>query len=166
MIEPQKELDFLKPAAAGGLALGLLSSIPILQYGNCLCCMWILGGGGLAAYLLNQQRPGGLTYGDGAFGGIISGVIGAIVSTLVSIPVRMMMADQLAQARTQMEEVFNQTPNFPPFMRNLFEQMLSPEITIGALLFGFIIAALMYGLFAMIGGILMVAILNRKKAAQ
>ncbi len=29
--QPQKELDFLKPAITGGLALGILSSIPIIS---------------------------------------------------------------------------------------------------------------------------------------
>src|SRR5262245_35761617 len=65
---PAPELDFIQPAVAGGTALGLLSSLPLLSAGNCLCCMWVLGGGGLATYLLSKQQPGRrLTYGDGAF---------------------------------------------------------------------------------------------------
>src|SRR5687767_1736426 len=90
--QAQPDLDFLKPALAGGLALGILSAIPIVNFVNCICCLWVLAGGGLTAYLLNQQRPGRLTYGDGAFGGVIAGLVGAVVATIISIPVTWIMA--------------------------------------------------------------------------
>src|SRR5437867_3045116 len=69
--QPLPELDFVKPALAGGTFLGLASSLPIIAVGNCLCCMWVLGGGALATFLLNKQQPRRrLTFGDGAFAGV------------------------------------------------------------------------------------------------
>jgi hypothetical protein len=164
--QAQPELDFLKPALAGGLALGILSSIPIVNFANCICCLWVLAGGGLTAYLLNQQRPGRLTYGDGAFGGVIAGLVGAVVATIISIPVTWIMAGSIAAQRAQMETIFNQNPDIPPAFRSLFEQLMSGQVTAIGLLFGFIINALLFGLFAMIGGILVVALLNRKRPAD
>src|SRR6185436_1872391 len=68
--KPQKELDFLKPALAGGAVLSVMTSlvafisgainVPIL---NLTCCLWLLGGGAIATYLLDKQRPGTLKYG-------------------------------------------------------------------------------------------------------
>ena len=89
---PQPELDFMQPALAGGMFLGFLSSIPFISAGNCLCCMWVLLGGGMAAVMLTKQRPSGITYGDGAFVGVLSGLFGALVSTIMSIPVRLLAA--------------------------------------------------------------------------
>ena len=55
---PEKELDFLKPAITGGLALGSCQRSRLSQ----LCKRALLslgsGGGGLAAWFLNKQRPG------------------------------------------------------------------------------------------------------------
>src|SRR6516162_10095411 len=65
---PLPELDFVQPSLTGGVLLGLLSSLPLINAGNCLCCMWVLLGGGVATVMLTKQRPlSSITYGDGAF---------------------------------------------------------------------------------------------------
>ena len=48
----------LQAPLLGGLFIGVLSALPCHQLGNC-CCLWIVGGGVLAAYLdqQNDQRP-------------------------------------------------------------------------------------------------------------
>lgn len=163
--DSQRELDFLKPALIGGVFLGVLSSIP---YINMACCLWVLGGGAIAAYLLNQQRPG-IALSDGAFGGVVSGLVGALVATILSIPIRMMSAASLEEGRRQMEASMGQMADAPPFVRNMMEfmmEMMSPEISITFLLIGFVITAIFYSLFAMVGGILGAAILNRKRPAE
>src|SRR5204862_1102880 len=63
---PKPELDFVQPALTGGMFLGFLSSIPFISAGNCICCMWVLLGGGIAVMMLTKQRPSGIAYGDGA----------------------------------------------------------------------------------------------------
>lgn len=154
--QPQKELDFLQPALAGGMLLGLLSSIPIVSV---LCCAWVLGGGALTTYLLKRQRPGNLSYGDGAFGGVMAGLVGAVVATLVSIPVRLMNANGLAEMRDQ---IMAQNADAPEGLRNFLDMILSPEIHLGGLLVWFFMCAVAFGLLAMIGGIVAVAVVNRK----
>ena len=55
------------PALIGGVIAGVLSGIPIV---SCLCCLWIIGGGILAAYFLTKESSVALTAGDGAIVGI------------------------------------------------------------------------------------------------
>ena len=41
--------DRLQPAFWGGLFIGVLSALPLVNAGNCCCCLWVLCGGALAA---------------------------------------------------------------------------------------------------------------------
>ena len=59
----------LQPAFCGGLFIGVLSALPIINIGNC-CCLWVLGGGVLAAYLMQQNHPYPITAADGALVGL------------------------------------------------------------------------------------------------
>ena len=47
----------MMPALLGGLFIGVLSALPIVGICNC-CCLWIVGGGVLAAYLAAAESPG------------------------------------------------------------------------------------------------------------
>jgi hypothetical protein len=160
---PQTPLDFMQPALAGGMFLGVLSSLPLVALGNCLCCMWVLGGGGIASFLLTKQRPAGITYGDGAFAGVLSGVFGAIVGTIVSIPVRVIQRRLFETGPESLEEMMRNVPGLEGPMRDLMLQMASSDVTVQTIAFTFFFNLLMYSLFAMIGGILTVAILNKNK---
>jgi len=69
------------PALIGGAVAGFLSAIPFF---NCLCCIWIIGGAMLAAYLLAKDYPVALSAGDGALVGIFTGIIAAAVQAFVN----------------------------------------------------------------------------------
>ena len=69
------------PALLGGLFLGVLSALPIV---NCCCCLWIAGGGFLSAYLEAQRHPTSLSILQGARVGLFAGIIGAVVWLLIS----------------------------------------------------------------------------------
>jgi len=157
---PEGELDFLKPAVTGGLALGILSAIPLISALNVLCCLWAQAGGGLATWLLNKQRPGGLKYGDGAFAGVMSGLIGAFVATAITVPIEMLFLTPEAVANIQQN--MSKYP-ISPAARDLFNQFLTSGFNPYRTLFWLIYFMVFLGLFSMIGGILTVAILNRKK---
>lgn len=145
--------------------LGLLSSLPLINMGNCFCCMWVLGGGGIAAFLVTKQRPGGITYGDGAFAGVLSGLVGAVVGTLVSIPMRILSARMFGSQQQAVEEMMKDVPGFEGPMKDLMMRALSSEISAMTITFEFFANVLTYSLLAMIGGILTVAILNKRKGA-
>ena len=55
-----------RSAALGGLFIGVLSALPIVGAANCCCCLWIVSGGALSAYLEVQQKNRSLTTGEGA----------------------------------------------------------------------------------------------------
>lgn len=161
--QPLPPLDFIQPALAGGMFLGVLSTLPFISAANCLCCMWVLCGGGIGALLLLKQRPTGITYGDGAFVGVLSGLFGAVIGTIVHIPVQIIMSRMMQSQQQQIEEAFRQLGLEGP-MRDWGMRILSGEISVGTILVFFFMNLLMWSLFAMIGGILTVAIM--KKRAQ
>jgi hypothetical protein len=153
----QSDLDFLKPALMGGAALGLLSAIPIVNFVNCFCCIWVLAGGGLASWQLDKQRPGSLTYGDGALVGGLSGLIGAVVATLVGVPLQMLL--MTPERMVALIERF--VPNLPDQARQ--QIMDGFQLSLSSILLQLVMNMVLFGLFALAGGILTVAILNRNK---
>jgi hypothetical protein len=67
--------------------MGVLSALPIISAGNVCCCLWVVGGGLVAAYLLQQNQSTPLTPRDGAVVGLMAGVCGAIITVALSIPI-------------------------------------------------------------------------------
>ena len=75
----------LRPALIGGVALGLLSAIPIVSAANICCCAWVLAGGALAAYLYIKESPTPVSIGDGALLGLFAGGFGVVVQTSTGV---------------------------------------------------------------------------------
>ncbi|MBN2029101.1 DUF4199 domain-containing protein [bacterium] len=75
----------LIPALIGGSIMGVLSSVPIINLGNCLCCMWVILGGGVGAYFYwRELSPDNeFSAGEGALVGLLSGIFGALFGTLI-----------------------------------------------------------------------------------
>ena len=139
----------LQPALLGGVTIGILSALPVINLANC-CCAWILFGGALAAYLMQQNHPEPIQTGDGAIVGLLAGVIGAFVWVIVSVPISMAMAPFQSELAGR---VMRDAPNMTPEMRRVFETMSgAPAIGIG-LIFGFFVMLMVSTLFGMIGGL-------------
>jgi hypothetical protein len=156
---PQQELAFLRPAIRGGILLGVLSALPFIAAGNCLCCLWIQGGGGLAAWLVNQQRPGTLKYGDGAYAGVLAGLIGTLVYTLINIPIQTII--YTPEAAAEAVKMFNTLfPDIPADAQQEMAAFFEPGFA--RLLLMTITFSVVGGLFSMIGGILTVAAINKQ----
>jgi hypothetical protein len=138
-----------QPALLGGLAIGVLSALPVINLANC-CCAWILFGGALAAYLMQQHDPEPIQIGDGATVGLMAGVIGAFVWLIVSIPITAAMVP--LQSRMA-QRVLRDASNMAPELRAVFENMSAgPAIGIG-LVFFFFIMLFVSTLFGMLGGL-------------
>ena len=80
----------LQPALWGGLFIGVLSALPLVNAGNCCCCLWVLMGGALATYLRQQNNPYQIDAAEGAIVGLMAGVVGGIVYSILSIPLQML----------------------------------------------------------------------------
>jgi hypothetical protein len=94
----------LKPALLGGLIVGVLSAIPIINY---CCCIWSIGGGALAAYLYIKSSPVPVSMGDGAMTGGLAGVVGGIIYLVLGLPIAILfgmaaMQDQLNRTGVQL----------------------------------------------------------------
>ena len=139
----------LQPALLGGLAIGVLSALPVISLANC-CCAWILFGGGLAAYLMQQNHPEPIQIGDGAIVGLLAGVIGAFVWLILSIPINMMMAPIQSELSQRM---LRNASDMAPELRSLLESMSGAPAIGAGLIFMFFVMLFVSSLFGMLGGL-------------
>ena len=126
----------------------MLSALPVISLGNCCCGAWILFGGGLAAYLLQQNRADPITIGDGAIVGLLAGVTGTFVSALVSVPLNLLMQPFQAQLFRDMSG----NGDLPYDLRRFFERAAEGP-TFATFVLGFIALLFVATLFGMIGGL-------------
>lgn len=97
--------SYLQPALLGGLVMGVLSALPIISAGNLCCCLWVVSGGLLAAYLLQQNRTGPITAADGAIVGLLAGLIGATCQFVLSIPIGLLVGPVERQMLERLREM-------------------------------------------------------------
>jgi len=139
----------LQPALLGGVTIGVLSALPVINLANC-CCAWILFGGALSAYLMQQNHPEPIQAGDGAIVGLLAGVVGAFVWVIVSVPISMAMAPfQSEMANRMMRDAADMAPELRGFLENMAG---APAIGIG-LIVGFFVMLVVSTLFGMLGGL-------------
>src|SRR6266545_2331598 len=85
----------LKPALIGGVVLGLLSVIPIVNWANVCCCLWAILGGLLASYLFIKKSPHPANAGDGAILGLLAGLVGAVITVIIGIPLSLLVGSAM-----------------------------------------------------------------------
>lgn len=135
-------------ALLGGLFIGVLSALPIVKYANC-CCIWIVAGGVVAAYLNQQNDPRPMTPGRGALAGLLAGMIGSVVWLVVSLALRALFAP-LQQRLAGM--ILRGTPDMPPEVRTIFENIGSnPGLEF---VVGFVLMLCAGSIMSTIGGLL------------
>jgi hypothetical protein len=141
----------LQPVLLGGVFIGVLSALPIVNIGNC-CCLWILSGGALAAYLLQQNQPAPITTGDGAVVGLLAGLFGAVVHTLLAIPITLFFGPFQAQL---MQRIVEGAGELPPEMRPMIDNLAAAgAFSIFAVLIGFFFMIVVGVIFGALGGML------------
>ncbi|HEX3252594.1 MAG TPA: hypothetical protein VHS05_24355 [Pyrinomonadaceae bacterium] len=137
-------MNKLKPALLGGLVVGLLSAIPIVNY---CCCIWGIGGGGLSSYLYMKSSPTKIGPGDGAMLGGLAGIVGAIVYLIIGVPIAYFISG------AQMEEAFSRANIHLPFTGFLL-------FLVSGLIGGLVLLVL-----AVIGGLIAVPIFEKRTDA-
>ena len=154
----------LQPALLGGVAIGVLSALPVVNIGNLCCCAWVVFGGALAAYLMQQNFPAPVGAGDGALVGLMAGAIGAVVGSILAIPISMAMGPFQLQI---LDRVMEGSRDMPPEVREIFEQMrggMAGSAMLGAaFIFSLMFTLFFYSLFGLLGGLLG-AVMFRKDA--
>jgi hypothetical protein len=138
----------LQPALLGGLFIGVLSALPIVSICNC-CCLWVIGGGVLAAYLDQQQDPLPTTARRGAIAGLLAGVVGAVVWLMVASVVNVLLEplqDEMIAA------VARNARDLPPELRAWLDQLSETEPSLGASIFWFGVMLFIGSALSSVGG--------------
>ena len=151
--------EYLRPALIAGAIAGLLSGLPIISAGNCVCCLWIVGGAAMATKLLAKNTSGILTSGDGAIVGALTGIVGAVVQMLIAIPLR---PSNIELGRRMLDWLSSLGLDMPSNMDGLLDGgpgILSP----GWFLLSLFLSAAVFAVVGVLGGIIGVSLFAKKK---
>jgi len=99
--------------------MGVLSALPLVNVFNACCCGWVICGGIVAAYVLQQNTAVMITPGDGALVGLLAGLIGAFVAVFVSIPIDIMVGPM---ERAFAQRIVDMAGTMPPEMRDFLDR--------------------------------------------
>ena len=127
--------------------MGVLSALPLIAAGNACCCLWVVSGGVIAAYLFQQNQSKPITPADGALIGLLAGLAGALVQFLVKIPIDLLVAP-MEQAMVQR---LLDMGTLPPEMHDMLAQYGRSNGMSGVVFIISHIVSLMFWLF--VGGI-------------
>ena len=145
---------FAQPALIGGAVVGVLSALPIVSAGNVCCCLWVVCGGAVAAYVLQQNQSAPVTPGDGALAGALAGLAGAFIFLVLSIPIALVMAPM---QRLMIERVI-ESGSVPPEFRELAGTYAGGLVGVTV---GFFLQLFVGSIFATLGGVLGAAIFKK-----
>ena len=144
----------LQPALLGGLLIGVLSALPFVSM---CCCLWVIAGGVLTTYLLQERMTSPVTAGDATVAGLFAAFVGAVLSTVLSQLLALARGLNFADA---INDLIGQG-RLPPEMTGALEQVrdMPPAIfIIGSLL----VSLFIYPIFSMLGALLGVALFKRQ----
>jgi hypothetical protein len=146
--------DKLQPALFGGLFIGVLSALPFV---NTCCCLWVIAGGVLTTYLLQERLPVAVTAGGAAVAGLLAGVVGAVVTTVLGASISLMRGVSTSDA---INELLERGSELPPEMVRALEQLRDfPPVVF--VIGSFLVALIFCPIFSMLGALLGVAIFKK-----
>jgi hypothetical protein len=155
-MDPQKP-DYFRPALIAGAVAGLLSGLPLIGAGNCICCLWIVGGAAMAVRLLAARTRVLLTTGDGAVVGALTGITAAVVDAVVSIPLRSFNMDL---ARRILDKASEFGGDMPAGLDEILNR--SGAVSPGWFLLGLLLSAAVFAVMGALGGIIGVSLFGKK----
>jgi hypothetical protein len=135
--------------------MGALSALPIISAGNLCCCLWMVTGGGVAAYVLQQNEPAAITPGDGALVGLLAGLAGASIYLVLSIPITILMAPM---ERVMIERIIRNAGSVPPEFRDYVGTNIGTAFRVGL---GFVFILVFGCIFSTLGGLLGAAVFKK-----
>jgi hypothetical protein len=133
----------------GGVVGGVLSALPIVAAGNLCCCLWVISGGVVAAYVLQQRETTPITPADGALAGLLAGILGAFVYLVIAIPINILIAPI---EREMMNRFVEQLGSLPPEFRDYATR--SAAFSTVMIVVDFVVRIFIGAIFSTIGGLL------------
>jgi hypothetical protein len=110
--------------------MGVLSALPLINAVNFCCCLWVVSGGLVAAYLLQQNQTLPITPADGALVGLLAGLVGAFVTFLLSIPISILLEPI---QRAMIQRTLEMAGDMPPALRQILENASQRRTGLGIL---------------------------------
>lgn len=167
----QSKPSMIGPALIGAVFLGVASGFPIIGYANCACCIWVIGGGLIAAFFYQRAWPPGLpaiNFGDAAVLGLLTGFLGGLIWTVVGVSL-MYLQLRLGIGMADMEEVVRalESADLPPQVQDF----LIALITSGTAMSGWMVVGQAFInvflalIFATLGAIIGFALFKKPAAA-
>jgi len=144
-----------QPALIGGLLIGVLSSVPLIEGLNACCCLWVVAGGVLTTYLLQQRTPEPIQTSDALLMGVIAGLIGAVITVIAKSVLFTAMGPMVQE---QVQQALDR-PDMPPQMREFVQKLMTGR---GMLLVQAAICIPLFAIFGMLGGLLGTAFFKKK----
>jgi hypothetical protein len=151
----------LTAAAIVGVAIGVLSGIPVLNFVViCTCCLPVIGSG-LAAVWLYMRNSGAtsVTTQEGLMMGLVSGGIGGLVSSVLSLLTNLVMADAAGNAAAIEQALASMPPEQAEQMRPLVEALANG----GGGVLGVCVGVVLFAVLGLIGGVIGAATIGKPK---
>jgi len=150
-----------QPALLGGVVIGVLSGLPFVNIGNCCCCLWVVAGGVLTAYLQQQNRaPMPLETSEAAVGGLIAGAVGALIGMVIDVA----LSPFVGPMQMQMAQRWIETlPNIPPEVRDQIDQATrqGTGAQMSSKILGLFVTLPVYAVMALAGSLLGIAFFRK-----
>ncbi|MFC2168987.1 hypothetical protein ACFLRM_00260 [Acidobacteriota bacterium] len=147
--------EMFMPALVGGVIAGILSGVPLI---SCLCCLWIIGGGMVSAYLLAKNTSAVLRASDGAIVGIFSGIVAAIINTLISFPFRALNREFARNFLETLSEYMEEMPSGWESWLNFGDMKTSFFM----IMFGLVVSVVIFSVFGALGGVIGISLFGKK----
>jgi hypothetical protein len=144
-----------QPALLGGLFIGVLSSVPGVNWLNC-CCLWVLAGGALVVYLQQQRTLEPVETADAVIGGLIAGVVGGLITTLATA---LLFSAGGMMMHEQIREALESNPELPAETRDMILNFFQGR---NMLVLGLLFNVPLYAVFGMIGALIGLPIFRKK----
>lgn len=160
------EPDRSQPALIGGLIVGLLSVLPLVQAANACCCLWAWVGGATTAKLYIDRSPQRVSWAEAARIASIAGLLGAVMRVFIGTPIE--LATFPASLRA-MEELAKSMAD--PQKQRLLEMVSTlQDLSTAQALLQFLLPASVLGAmvlfaFTVLGGLLGVALYEKRPVA-
>lgn len=163
-----------RAALFGGIAIGLVSSIPGLSLINCCCCAGIVLGGLLTVYLYQRDFVEGmppLEASDAAMLGIMAGVVGAFAAVVFDLLLLLTMgpvAQEFVQSVVErllenLEESGSIPAEAADQIREQLQDALSQGTTVRGVLSNLFFSLVVYPLFSILGALIGYALFRPKR---
>jgi len=149
-----------QPALLGGLFIGVLSSLPYVNLGNCCCCLWVVSGGVLVTYLLQERQQDPVEASRAALMGLLAGLIGGVICMALNVMLHGMDPATLQEGFRRAIEENPRSAEIPPWFREWFSSPANARLMATIMILGPIP---IFAVVSMLGSLLGAAFFTRKR---